>query len=103
MSGPRRADEFEKLVVAALPSVVSDVVTQGEGSLYRAVLARVERPLLRHAMELSGGNQLKAARLLGINRNTLRKRLRSRGLLRPPQAGRAGRVHDHVTIPEVSR
>jgi two-component system nitrogen regulation response regulator GlnG len=49
--------------------------------VYRAVMARIERPLLRHALELSGGNQLRAARLLGINRNTLRKRLRQLGLL----------------------
>jgi two-component system nitrogen regulation response regulator GlnG len=44
-------------------------------------MARVEAPLLRHALELSAGNQLKAARLLGINRNSLRKRLRLLGLL----------------------
>ncbi len=76
-----RADEFERLVIAALPLVVSGVVAQQGRSLYRSVLARVEGPLLRHALELSGGNQLKAARLLGINRNTLRKRLRLLGLL----------------------
>jgi DNA-binding protein Fis len=85
VGGRRGADDFEKLVVAALPLVVSDVVTRGEGLLYRAVLACVERPLLCHAMELSGGNQLKAARLLGINRNTLRTRLRALGLARRPE------------------
>jgi DNA-binding protein Fis len=77
----RRADDFDQLVVAALPSVVSEVMAQGAAPLYRRVLARLEGPLLRHALELSGGNQLKAARLLGINRNTLRKRLRQLGLL----------------------
>ena len=89
MDGRRGADEFERLVVAALPSVVSKVVAQGAVPLYRSVLARVEGPLLRHALELSGGNQLKAARLLGINRNTLRKRLRLLGLLPPaPRNGK---------------
>jgi two-component system nitrogen regulation response regulator GlnG len=48
-------------------------------------MARMELPLLRHALELCGGNQLRAARLLGINRNTLRKRLRLLGLLPAPE------------------
>lgn len=81
MDGSRDADEFERLVIAALPSVVSEVISGGGTPVYRSVLARVEGPLLRHALELSRGNQLKAARLLGINRNTLRKRLRQLGLL----------------------
>jgi len=43
--------------------------------LYDRVLAEVERPLLRLALAAVRGNQLKAARLLGLNRNTLRKKL----------------------------
>ncbi len=46
-----------------------------EGQLYDAALAAFERPLFAHALAATGGNQLRAARLLGINRNTLRKRL----------------------------
>ena len=46
-----------------------------EGELYDAALAAFERPLFAHALAETGGNQLRAARLLGINRNTLRKRL----------------------------
>ncbi len=77
------------MVAEALPLVVSEVVREGAVPLYRSVLARLEGPLLRHALELSGGNQLKAARLLGINRNTLRKRLRQLGLY--PPASRNGK------------
>jgi two-component system nitrogen regulation response regulator GlnG len=47
----------------------------GDGELYSAALAAFERPLFLHALAVTGGNQLRAARLLGINRNTLRKRL----------------------------
>ena len=47
----------------------------GEGQIYDAALAAFERPLFAHALAATGGNQLRAARLLGINRNTLRKRL----------------------------
>src|SRR6266542_4149872 len=74
-------EDFERLVDAALPSLVREAASAEGGRLYRSVMARVELPLLRQALELSGGNQLKAARLLGINRNTLRKRLRLLGLL----------------------
>jgi len=74
-------EEFDRLLNAVLPTVVRDAATSEDGRLYRAVMSRVEMPLLRQALELSAGNQLKAARLLGINRNTLRKRLRLLGLL----------------------
>jgi two-component system nitrogen regulation response regulator GlnG len=46
-----------------------------DGDLYHAALAVLERPLFEHALARTGGNQLRAAQLLGINRNTLRKRL----------------------------
>jgi two-component system nitrogen regulation response regulator GlnG len=45
------------------------------GTLYHSALAAFERPLFEHALAQTGGNQLRAAQLLGINRNTLRKRL----------------------------
>ena len=42
--------------------------------VWRAVLAQVERPLIERCLAWAGGNQLKASRVLGINRNTLRKK-----------------------------
>jgi two-component system nitrogen regulation response regulator GlnG len=50
------------------------------GDLYDAALAAFERPLFEHALRETGGNQLQAAKLLGINRNTLRKRLGELGI-----------------------
>ncbi|EKF43672.1 nitrogen regulation protein NR(I) [Nitratireductor indicus] len=44
--------------------------------LYQRVLAQMEQPLLIAALTATGGNQLKAADLLGLNRNTLRKKIR---------------------------
>lgn len=44
--------------------------------LYDLVLAEVERPLLRCVMGHCDGNQTKAAKVLGINRGTLRKKLK---------------------------
>ncbi len=46
-----------------------------DGRLYHSALAAFERPLFEHALRQTAGNQLRAAQLLGINRNTLRKRL----------------------------
>ena len=43
--------------------------------LYERILHEFERPLLEVALDATGGNQLKCADLLGINRNTLRKKL----------------------------
>lgn len=48
--------------------------------LYDRVLADVEPPLIMAAMTATRGNQIKAAELLGLNRNTLRKKIRERGV-----------------------
>ncbi len=55
---------------------------ENEGRVYRYLTDSLERPLLRKLMEYTSGNQLKAAEILGINRNTLRAKLRKHGLLR---------------------
>lgn len=48
--------------------------------LYQAVLSEVERPLFDRVMQYVRGNQTKAAELMGINRGTLRKKLKKYGL-----------------------
>jgi two-component system, NtrC family, nitrogen regulation response regulator GlnG len=59
-------------------------VAHGDGlpppGLYARILAEVERPLLLATMAAVKGNQLRAAELLGINRNTLRKKLKDLGV-----------------------
>lgn len=49
--------------------------------LYETVVDRVEKPLFLLTMLHAAGNQLRAARMLGLNRNTLRSRLKKYGLL----------------------
>jgi two-component system nitrogen regulation response regulator GlnG len=44
--------------------------------LYHRVLKEVEGPLISAALAATRGNQIKAAELLGVNRNTLRKKIR---------------------------
>lgn len=48
--------------------------------LYRMVLEQVEKPLFEHVLNYSGGNQSRAAEVLGINRGTLRKKIKQYGL-----------------------
>lgn len=50
------------------------------GDLYEMVIHEVERPLLDIVMKHVKSNQCKAADMLGINRNTLRKKLKLHGL-----------------------
>lgn len=47
------------------------------GDLYDLVLSEVERPLFRTVMAYTEGNQSRAAEILGINRGTLRKKLKA--------------------------
>ena len=51
-----------------------------KGVLYKSVLEAVERPLLEQTLERCEGNQLKAARILGINRNTMRTKIKKLGI-----------------------
>ncbi|HXJ32761.1 MAG TPA: sigma-54 dependent transcriptional regulator [Candidatus Eisenbacteria bacterium] len=50
------------------------------GTIYDAVIAAVERPLIELVLDRAGGNQVKAADMLGINRNTLRKKITDLGI-----------------------
>jgi two-component system nitrogen regulation response regulator GlnG len=59
-----------------------------DGTLYDRIIGEVERPLIEALLARHGQNQLRAARALGINRNTLRKRLDTLGI--DPDAGRSG-------------
>ncbi len=50
------------------------------GVLYKSILEAIEKPLLEQTLERCEGNQLKAARILGINRNTIRTKINKLGI-----------------------
>jgi|Deesub1362A_J573_1020465.scaffolds.fasta_scaffold00269_45 DNA-binding NtrC family response regulator len=52
-----------------------------KGPSYHRIVEQVETELVRNALKISGGNQLRAARMLGITRTTLRKKMERCGLL----------------------
>jgi two-component system nitrogen regulation response regulator GlnG len=76
-SAPSAPETLEQAVERHLATFMS---AQRDGlpvrDLYERVLAEVERPLLRLALANTRGNQIKAAAMLGLNRNTLRKKIR---------------------------
>jgi len=52
------------------------------GDLYDLVIGEVERPLFKVVLDYTDGNQSQAAGILGINRGTLRKKLKTYSLIR---------------------
>ena len=68
------------VITNTVPALAEELLGSRPGDVYRAAVAIIERPLLAHVLASTGGNQLRAARLLGLNRNTLRKRCRELGL-----------------------
>lgn len=45
-------------------------------NLYEVILEQVEYPLIVQTLKITNGNQIKAAEILGINRNTIRKKIK---------------------------
>ena len=71
------AEFFENYLAEYFASFGSNLPPAG---LYERILAEIEPPLLRASLAATNGNQLRAADLLGINRNTLRTKLRGRNI-----------------------
>lgn len=67
---------LEEVLVRRLRALIPSLQILGRGALHRVVLSYVEKLLVSVVLHECHGNQVKAAALLGINRNTLRKKLR---------------------------
>lgn len=69
-------EELENLLLKKLTPVFSDIIQFGrQRDLYTNLLTKIERFLIQKALSETQGNQVKASRLLGISRNTLRNRM----------------------------
>ena len=85
---------FEDMVKAKLAGFLDRMDGYEVHDLYEQVIERVERPLFELVLARTGGNQVKAAAILGLNRNTLRKKLESQGAFARGKKGRQDRALD---------
>ena len=75
------ADGMTTVVERHIARLLTAIRESGEeGVLYERALAELERPLIRMTLAETRGNQIRAAALLGLNRNTLRKKIREHGI-----------------------
>lgn len=93
----RNSEVEQKKLLKVVPIIISDIVTQKTlresvkqalknflsrlngkdiNDLYELILSEVEQPLLDQIMQYTRGNQTRAATIMGINRGTLRKKLK---------------------------
>lgn len=67
--------DLSQSVKSSIEQYFKDLDGQPPHAVYDMVLSCVEKPLLEYIMQYASGNQSKAADILGLNRNTLRKKL----------------------------
>jgi two-component system, NtrC family, nitrogen regulation response regulator GlnG len=79
---------LEDVVRYKLSQFMENFGSYDVNDLYPVILAQVEKPLIELTLRRSRGNQLKAAQILGINRNTLRKKIQTLGISLPPRSNK---------------
>ena len=73
---PQKSESLEGLVAQKLENSLARMNLKEMNNLYEMVLHQVERPLINIVLQKTRGNQIKTADILGINRNTLRKKIK---------------------------
>lgn len=73
-------NDISRCVKKALDSYFQDLDGEKPSAVYNMVIDCVEKPLLETILRYSQGNQTHAAEVLGINRNTLRKKMKDHGI-----------------------
>jgi Fis family transcriptional regulator len=74
-------EHIQEVIKKSLEKYFKDLGEQLPSNVYEMVVLTVEKPILEAVMERAEGNQSHAAEMLGINRNTLRKKLQQHGLI----------------------
>lgn len=70
---------LESIVELKISRFLDQIGTYYPEDLHSLIMKKVEKPLLGQILRRSGGNQVQASKILGINRNTLRKKMKLYG------------------------
>lgn len=76
-----RSNEIAESINRTLDQYFRDLDGEKPAAIYDMVMRTVERPMLEFVLRQTNGNQTAAAEILGINRNTLRRKLTEHELL----------------------
>jgi len=66
---------LEKWLDKSIRQYVSAMDEESNGHLHELIMGGIEKPLVEIVLKETGGNQTQAANILGVNRNTLRKKI----------------------------
>jgi len=77
-----QTEGLNSIIRSSLGQFLNDLDNENPGNIYDLVMCQVEEPLLELIMQHVDGNQSKAAEYLGINRGTLRKKLKTYNIIK---------------------
>jgi Fis family transcriptional regulator, factor for inversion stimulation protein len=66
---------LEKWLNKSIQQYVGEMDEESNGHLHELIMGGIEKPLVEIVLKETGGNQTQAANILGVNRNTLRKKI----------------------------
>lgn len=74
-----KESDIERCIRRAIDGYFRDLDGEEPSAIYEMVIGCVEKPLLEVVLDKAAGNQTRAAEMLGLNRNTLRKKMKQHG------------------------
>jgi len=74
-----KENDIKRCIRRAIDGYFRDLDGEEPSAIYEMVIGCVERPLLEVVLDKAEGNQTRAAEMLGLNRNTLRKKMKQHG------------------------
>lgn len=72
---------LESIVELKISRFLDQIGTYYPENLHSLIMKKTEKPLINQILRRTGGNQVHSARILGINRNTLRKKMKMYGFI----------------------